>query len=519
MTAGIIEWPTELIERILSFVQPEHHDKEVSIDQRKHLSVESFEPAPDRSRGSISDIGRFRCVCKRFEEIGRPVLFTRVTIRFSAKGLKTLQNLAASAHLACLVERFTYLVPYFYDDDANDLDALSEDLQRTGLRNTDIDSLRRKRTEQRAICSNEDDVLILKQAIARFTKLKLVQLLRVADSEDRMLLSYLSRHEDARSVLNLDWSRACSHAARTIITALLTSINVPWSRFSLLQLSPESARYLSTLAERLEVLTLHFDDNEDLDAKVQELSTVFKEVFTRARNMRAVHVGFPSHRPLTLPLKTVFHDVRWERLVAFGVQGWELEQDEIFAMVRRHPGLRGLRLRDVHLKEGSLWKDVLKVLRAEMHELQWVSLRRIGYTQYFHSQQFTQDVGTELPDFNELSQSSSDEEEEEDDDDDESEAGPSDTGRYSYENSSDGDDEEEDEDSDDEHGPEAHEVDFPNLNSPDTPTSAPWCTCSGGGGRLESAEELDDDGLRVDNNKRKYWERWVLRRCPEHGES
>ncbi|PPJ52600.1 hypothetical protein CBER1_11044 [Cercospora berteroae] len=523
---GIARLPTELVERILSFVEPGHHEREVDIAQRRHLSVESFEPAPAPSRSSVADVGRFRSVCKRFAQIGEPLLFTRVAIRFSEDGLKRLEQLAEWSHLAAQVRRFTYLVPYFYEDDAHDLDSLTEELQQFGLGKSEIGNLRRKETEQRTICTRKDDVRILKRAIASFTRLELVQLLRVSDREDGIVLNYLRRHEDARRRLNLSWNAACSHASRTIITALLTSNEVPWSRFSLPILSPDSARFLrlqvpnsvSTLAERLEVLTLHFDDNEDLDAKIQELSVVFKEVFTKARNMKAVHVGFPSHRPLTLPLESIFHYVKWEKLVAFGVQGWELDESEIIGLAKRHPNLKGLRLRDVHLKQGSLWKDILGFLRSDMLALQWVSLRRIGYTAYYHSQQFTQDLGTELPDYP-LGDLESSSDEDTDDEDVPPLAGPSNTDQTDSDDSTESQfDEDSDLDSDDEHGPEAHEVDFPALHSPDTPGSAPWCTCSGGGGRLESADQLDDDGLRVDNTKRKYWEKWVLRRCPEHGE-
>lgn len=407
------------------------------------------------------------------------------------------------------------------------MEGLTEQLQQFGLGTSEINSLQRKELEQRTICTRKEDVRILKRAIASFTRLEFVQLLRVSDREDGMVLNYLRRHEDARQQLNLSWNTACSHASRTIITALITSNEVPWSRFSLPILSPDSARFLrlrvpnsvSSLAERLEVLTLHFDDNDELDAKIQELSVVFKEVFSKARNMRAVHVGFPSFRPLTLPLESIFHGVKWEKLVAFGVQGWELDEAEIMGLVKRHPNLKGLRLRDVHLKEGSWWKNILTFLRSDMVSLQWVSLRRIGYAQYYHSQQFTQDLGTELPDFPLADlESSSDDDTDEEDVPPPPIVGPSNTTN----NETDPDDseyaEDSDADSDDEHGPEAHEVDFPALNSPDTPGSTPWCTCHGGGGRLESADELDDDGLRVDNSKRKYWEKWVLRRCPEHGE-
>jgi hypothetical protein len=108
--------PTELIERILNFVEPGNPDREVDVAQRRHLSVESFEPAPVPSRGSVADVGRLRLVCKRLAHIGGPLLFTRIAIRFSEKGLRRLEQLADWAHLARQVKRFTYLVPHFYED-------------------------------------------------------------------------------------------------------------------------------------------------------------------------------------------------------------------------------------------------------------------------------------------------------------------------------------------------------------------------------------------------------------------
>ncbi|KAK0330448.1 hypothetical protein LTR94_032805, partial [Friedmanniomyces endolithicus] len=105
---------------------------------------------------------------------------------------------------------------------------------------------------------------------------------------------------------------------------------------------------------------------------MSELSDLFRTVFSTAVNMQAVHVGFPSHRPLTLRLKDVFHNVTWEKLVAFGVQGWKLDAEEIIDLALRHrERLKGLRLRDVLLKDGSAWKDVLSVLRDSMYRLEW----------------------------------------------------------------------------------------------------------------------------------------------------
>lgn len=103
----------ELLRLILDYIEPDP-DKTVPIDRRQFLSVESFDRPPPPSRGSIKDIGRFRCVCRRFADIGEPLLSTRVAARFSSRGLAKLQTLAGWPHLARHVKKFSYLVPYFY---------------------------------------------------------------------------------------------------------------------------------------------------------------------------------------------------------------------------------------------------------------------------------------------------------------------------------------------------------------------------------------------------------------------
>lgn len=392
------------------------------------------------------------------------------------------------------------------------------------IENDDIASdvaakLRRKAREQLQILQTGEDVLVLKRAIASFTSLQFVQLLRVTEEEDDRLLDYIHQHDGPRTLL--EWAPACSHSSRTIGEALL-SAQVPWSKFSSPMLSPQSASFLikhqprsvSTLAARLTCLTLHFDDGNDLDEKMTALSGLFKTVFRTAENMQAVHVGFPSHRPLNLPLEAVFHHVTWKKLVAFGIQGWKLHADEILDMALRHRDrLKGLRLRDVYLKEGSLWKNVLSALRDSMHRLEWVSLRRIGYAQLFDD--LFHFAGGEIPDDPApgLSDSESDGEENE----------PL-TGHSAVPQTNDGfsSDEEgwsshSDSDSDDEQGPETNDMDFPELHSPATPASAPWCNCNGHS-YSDTADNLGDDGGPISNAQRKIMEQWVVRRCPEHGE-
>lgn len=112
--------PIELYKQILEYIAPNydgatHIDKAVA--RRQFLSFESL-PPPDssRSRDSIADICRFRRACRSFAEIGAEFLVTQVATRFSKNGLSHLEQLARWPHLACHVKRFSYLVPYFFEN-------------------------------------------------------------------------------------------------------------------------------------------------------------------------------------------------------------------------------------------------------------------------------------------------------------------------------------------------------------------------------------------------------------------
>jgi len=112
-TTPIHRLSNELLRLILDQIEPDP-DKTVPIDRRQFLSVESFDRPLPSTRGSIKDVGRFRCACRRFSDIGAPLLFTRVAARFSTRGLGKLEQLAAWPHLSRHVKKFSYLVPYFY---------------------------------------------------------------------------------------------------------------------------------------------------------------------------------------------------------------------------------------------------------------------------------------------------------------------------------------------------------------------------------------------------------------------
>lgn len=512
----------DILRLVLNEIAPDPN-KTVPVDCRRFLSVESFGPPVEIAPSAVQDICSFRLASKRFAEIGAPLLFTRVQARLSEQGLRRLEELSNWKHLTHYVKKFSYMVPYFYDYIPEEAQLLLPDLE-ARFGSLSLDRFRRKIEEQHQIIQTGYDAKVLRSALASFTNLEHIQLLRIHDDEDSALLAYLRQRDAAQAatLLRREWERACIHGSRTIGLALLAS-NTSCERFSSPQLSPQIAKFLlhhtptslPTLAERLTCLTLHFDDGDDLDSKMMELSSLFKSVFTAATNMRAVHVGFPSHRPLELPLEEVFHHVKWESLRAFGVQGWKLRADEIIGLATRHrEKLEGLRLRDVILREGSFWRDVLVELRETMKKLKWVSLRRIGYEAEFNDR--LQSMGAEVPDDLESESEHSDE-------DYDPWVGPSNYTQHEYPEIDHNDFRDYDSesnryfDSDDEHGGDAHNLEFPSLDSPVTPASATWCDCATHNW-TEYPEGLGDTGATVTNSQRKAWEKWVIGRCPAHGE-
>ena len=346
-----------------------------------------------------------------------------------------------------------------------------------------------------------------------FKALQHVQILRLQDEADGALLEYLQESgTTASQLVELTWTPACTHALKTTGEALAEA-HSSFSRFSGPMMNPQSVlalhvcipKTIPILCERLTCLELHFDDPTDLNAKIKELSPIFKAVFSTTRNMQAVHIGFPSRQPLNLRLEDVFHDVHWEKLRAFGVQAWRLDAEEIMHLARRHrKTLRGLRLRDVQLKEGSMWKDVLSMLRADMELLDWVSLRRVDYASHFDE---VWGGSMEVPDYPPGGASDSDGE-----DDFSAHVDLEDDVYDIGEEFSDGASEASEVDTD--HGPDANEL----ALSPDTPASLPFCTCSRSSFPA-TADDLGDNGRFVLYQQRKLWEKWVVGRCPEHSSS
>ncbi|MCJ1308889.1 hypothetical protein MMC25_002544 [Agyrium rufum] len=521
----------ELLKDILDFIEADP-DRGVPVDRRAYLSVESFRlpdpPPPQRAQ----DIANFRLTCRKFAEIGAPYQFTRVATRFSPAGLQRLEKIASQRHLAKHTKKFSYIIPFFYVDGRQRVTELMRRATRADFPALDAHHFERKADAQRSIVRSREDARVLRKAMTAFRSLQHVQLLRLQDEADRCLIDYLEENgARATELVDLKWRPACTHALVTLNEALLASRS-PFTRFSGPMMNAQSVMALHReipatvvdVARSLTCLELHFDDNEDLDDNMRRLSGLFKSIFHEASGMQAIHLGFPSRRPLSIGLEEIFHNVQWERLRAFGVQAWRLHADEIIALARRHRRtLRGLRLRDVLLKEGSMWKEVLAMLRAEMDQLDWVSLRRIDYAEHFDEFWAGR---IEVPPSPPGGASDSDDEDDfgthvnlgeggvEDDIPEEDDEGEYDERDYDIEDGSDFETGSHTSDAHTDHGPDANEL----ALSPDTPASLPFCTCSRTSYPATS-DDLNDNGQFVVYHQRKMWEKWVVGRCPEHSHS
>jgi hypothetical protein len=110
-TPPIQRLSNELLRHILDQIEPDP-ERTVPIDDRRFISVESLELSP--SADSTQAIGRFRATCQRFADIGAPLLFSLVKIRFGQAGLEKLEEFAGWSHLTRHVKKFSYLMPCFY---------------------------------------------------------------------------------------------------------------------------------------------------------------------------------------------------------------------------------------------------------------------------------------------------------------------------------------------------------------------------------------------------------------------
>ncbi|TGO36591.1 hypothetical protein BHYA_0120g00150 [Botrytis hyacinthi] len=437
----IFKLSNEVLENILEYLV-HNSGKLIPIDHRASLSVESFQSMPPQSLEDTNITTTLSRTCRKFYSLLLGRQFARVSIRCSDAGFNRLRFLVEERpHLAEHVKKFSYMIPVFYHRGLSQLQILFDethaatvDLERQvnlkqvngNARQVDRSrpSLKQLRTkldrsrkdeltifrvlsrarEQSTIINNRIDVQSLLRAFRLFKHLQQIRLMRVQDRVDMDWSSFLrerrwiafsqnnnNNNNITDPILSLDldpleWTAACEHSARALGYAFLESES-PATRFSSRFVNPRipfllnshSHNTISTLANRLTCLEIQIQ--EPSDDKMYQLSALFNTFFTSAHQIQGLHVGFPSNRPLAhVPLEAVFHNVTWENLRYLGFGAWHLDSEEIIGLLRRHKyTLRSVRLRSVKLKEGSSWIEVVRMLRSELRELKWVSLRGIGY--------------------------------------------------------------------------------------------------------------------------------------------
>ncbi|OQD84270.1 hypothetical protein PENANT_c013G09806 [Penicillium antarcticum] len=372
--------------------------------------------------GEASDLDRFRLVCKRFMRIGTPHRFSRFSLRFSEHGFRRLEQLL-EMQLACYVKTLTYMVRPFYQGSGTSssiLQTRETDLHNTigwtrilrtlATENNVLSQLHNRRLqEQKALLETNYDRTQLTHAIAAFTSLQEIKLLRLQDDPDERLVEYIhhrhhhhhhhhnhNHNHNAQTLpatnTRLDWSPACTRAVKSLGMALLSSKSHS-IRFTAPQISPEATlqllraptNTLSGMGTRLTSLDINFHShNENITSTMADLSGAFHRFFTAAKNLIAIHIGFLSKTPLDLDLETVFHNIRWKTLRKLSIQGWRLHASEIINLARRHRfQLRDFGLVGIYLRSGGRWVDILSFLREEMDQLERLDLRDIDYAAYF----------------------------------------------------------------------------------------------------------------------------------------
>ncbi|PLB38673.1 F-box domain protein [Aspergillus candidus] len=377
----------ELISEVLSFLLGSEQLLNDSVVARDADLAPGLDPNSVSAYGEQTELDRFRLVCRRFTRIGTPRKFPRFVLRFSREGFGRLEDLL-SMQLACHVRYFTYMVRPFYQGSgwSNLLNGVDSGTL------PDARIHQRRFHDQCEILDKDHDVSVLRRALAAFTSLQQVKLLRLQDKADEKALDYIRERTLGRDT-SLDWGAACSRAVSSLGISLLESTR-HGVRFVGPQISPDAtvrlsqtpSTTLSELGTRLTSLDVTFLTTSDMTAPMGSLSSVFHDFFLAARNLTAIHLGFPPGIPLDLSLETIFHRLQWKRLRTLSIQGWRLHAEELISLISRHRRpLRDIRLTSIYLREGSYWRDVLSTLHSGLDHLERIDLRDINYVQPAHA--------------------------------------------------------------------------------------------------------------------------------------
>jgi hypothetical protein len=385
--------------------------------------------------------------------------------------------------------------------------------------------------EQRKIKERRIDEKELYIALKAFINLRGLRLMRVHDSIEEGWESYCRTvPELASETKHVRYAQACDHAARTLARGLLASGCRP-PHISGRGLPPQTLFLLgeglqttvAKFATRLDYLELQFDDRINLDEEIVMLSELLEQGIASAAHVQGLHIDFTN--PISIPFKTIFHDVH-ENLRYIGFGAWKVDSEDIIRFVLRHRNLKSIRLREVLLNEGSKWMDVLKVLRLHF-TLDWVSLRGIGYAgQQIRMPLFVDDEYYDSESDSDGSNISDFESDSERNDSDGGDIG--DLSDQETEGTSEGAGSQQDTTSH-----EAFSTDESDLDNGEpeetasngtiddlmmlghiTPTTGSQLQCN----CLDFGWDTlrDDQGLNPSKELWKSWQTWVVNRCPEH---
>ncbi|KUJ18735.1 uncharacterized protein LY89DRAFT_732284 [Mollisia scopiformis] len=552
------------------------HSRElVKPDHRASLSVESFAPIPPQIVYDAPSIDHFSRTCWKFLDLGRQHLFVRISIRFSSEGFEKLRNIAIRPLFALNVKKFSYKIPRFYSQDRVQFERLLREF-REPVQTASIQNLERGRNQQRQesrLTSEDHNTIIetmlravdqreviessmdetyLESALAKFRNLQQVRLMRVQDKVDTGWARFLNRHPRYSDEFGAeDWAVSCEHAAKTLSSVLMKTNNRQLARFSSRFMEPQFPLVITeplrltitAFAKRLRYLELEFvDERSHRQERMSELSELFETVFNAAINLQCLHIGFRYRT--SAPLRLLLHEVRFRELKHIGLHMWTLDSDELIELLRRHQGLRSIRLRHISLKQSldeKNWTKVLQFIRSTFPNLKWISLRGIGYNlntsatthpmgglnfaPAFQPHPLTgnndSDNDSVLSNFatNEIGESDEDEttSQQHEDSDHESASdqhdtdGPGETEADDNHDDNDSDLEEEHHDLSFEHGFTAEESLLANYPPRTESETSLQCECWEYGWDL-----LDDDGVSVTEDQWRKWQKWVEKSCAIH---
>ncbi|KAE9366976.1 hypothetical protein N431DRAFT_81548 [Stipitochalara longipes BDJ] len=571
----ITRLPEELLNHVLDSLTIKPR-KLLDTHKRASLSVDSFASTAASLDQDTTQIRQFRLVCHRFAGVGRGRLLLRVRIRFSSEGFHTLREISGNENFRGSVQQFSYMIPRFYPSDVTSLERKLEEARasvddsklklalrvqgrrgpvdrqqptyqelRTALRRGEADAEQlvialRKAQQQKEIVEQKVDVKTLVYALTRFSNLQQLRLMKVVDADDKWD-KYLRAHADVAAEFRpFEWKWAYEHAATTLAFAIQQS-HSSIHRFSSRFMDPKTPilvtqglkRTISSIAERVSVLEFEFRQTDiavTLEQKMSQLSALFQVVFNAAiDSLRSLHIGFT--RPVSIPLRDIFHDVHLARLEHIGLHMWQMNGDELLNLLKRHKKtLRSLRLRHVllrrNLQSDCDWRQVLQFIRLEIRPTGYVSLRGIDYEDdidaangmhFVNIPAQNNTISDEDSDIDDLSDDawseSSDGLEEAREEDEGSVTSASNTimGEQNEDEQ-----EELDESTDDSH--ESHdELDDNELtrafrNIPIAESTPLLCECANGFGW----DDLIDDGRVVTKEQWQKWQQWVVKYCPLH---